>query len=91
MNFSPSEVRALVKFQLAKRPEWKIYKNSLEGGSGSMATYSTGSTKVYVTTQDPTSIANAQNLIQAVTDGKQLKQDKKGNVKIVETTEETDD
>ena len=88
MSFSSSEIRQLVKFQLAKNPKWKIYKNTLVGSGASMPTYTTGSQKVYVTAQDPTSVANAQNLIQAVMDGKQLTEDEDGNV-IVAPEEET--
>ncbi len=91
MSFSSREIRSLVKMQLAKNIKWKMYKNSVTGGDGHMGTYSTGSTEVYVMTQDPTSIANAQTLIQAVLDGKKLDKDEEDNVFVVEseTTEET--
>ena len=89
MSFSSNEIRTLLKYQLAKNPKWKMYKNSVTGGDGHMGTYSTGSTQVYVMTQDPESVAHAQTLIQAVMDGKQLDKDKDGNVFVVEETEET--
>ena len=94
MSFSSSEIRSLIRFQLAKNPKWKIYKNTVIGGSdGSMPTYTTGSQAVYVMMQDPTSVANASALIQAVMDGKQLKKDKEtGLVYVVEEeTEESQD
>ena len=49
----------------------------------------TSSQKVYVTAQDPTSVANAQQLIQAVMDGKKLTEDEDGNV-IVAPEEEVE-
>lgn len=84
MNFSSREVRSLVKFQLAKRPKWNMVRNSLTGPGATMATYSTGSQKVYVMAQDPTSVANAQALIQAVMDGKKLAEDENGDAYVVE-------
>lgn len=90
MSISSSEIRSLVKLQLAKNIKWNIQKNALTGGDGHMGTYSTGGTQVYVMTQDATCVANAQELIQAVLDGKKIDKDKDGNVYVVET-EATDD
>ena len=87
MSFSSREIRSLMKLQLAKNPKWKMYKNSVTGGDGHMSTYSTGATQVYVMTQDPVSIANAQELIQAVMDGKKLDKDDDDNVYVVESNE----
>ena len=89
MSFSSSELRALIKLQLARNPEWKIYKNSVTGGDGSMQTYSTGSAYAYVMTQDEESINNAKTLIQAVMNGDMLEEDEDGNV-VVEGAETTD-
>lgn len=89
MSFSSREIRSLVKYQLAKRPKWKMYKNSVVGGGATMPTYTTGGTGVYVMTQDPTSVANAQQLIQAAMNGEKLAEDKDGEVYIVQ--EETND
>ncbi|MBQ6388558.1 MAG: LCP family protein [Mogibacterium sp.] len=84
MSFSSREMRALVKFQIAKNPDWNITKNALIGGDGSLPTYTTGGAYAYVMTQDEESIENAKALIQAVLEGKYLKKDKEGNVKILD-------
>ena len=83
MSFSSREVRKLVKFQLAKDPDWKIFKNTLVGGDGSLPTYSTGGEYAYVMTQDPDSIENAKTLINAVLEGKDLQTDEDGTVTVV--------
>ena len=88
MSFSSREIRSLVKFQLAKGPKWNIVRNTLSGSGATKGTYTTGSQGVYVTEQDPTSVANAQALIQAVIDGKQLAEDENGDAYIVGETEE---
>lgn len=82
MSLSSGEIRSLLKLQLAKNIKWKMYKNTIVGNNGSLATYSTGATKCYVMTQDPTSIANAQELIKAVLNGQKLTKDKDDNVTI---------
>ena len=83
MSFSSREVRKLVKFQLAKDPDWKIFKNTIVGGDGSLPTYSTGGAYAYVMTQDPASIDNAKTLINAVLDGQDLQTDEDGVVTVV--------
>lgn len=90
MSMSSREIRNLVKMQLARNIKWKMYKNAVVGGNGSMGTYTTGSQACYVMTQDATSIANAQELIQATLQGKKLKKDDDANVIIApeETTDE---
>lgn len=87
MSLSSREIRSLLKLQLAKNPKWKIFKNTLIGGGATMPTYSTGSTKCYVMTQDPTSIANAQELINAVLNGQKLTKDEDDNVIVKAETE----
>ena len=82
MSFSSREIRKLVKFQLAKDPDWKIFKNTIVGGDGSLPTYSTGGDYAYVMTQDPESIENAKTLINAVLDGKDLQADENGAVTV---------
>ena len=82
MSFSSREIRKLVKFQLAKDPEWKIFKNTIVGGDGMLPTYSTGGEYAYVMTQDPESIENAKTLINAVLDGKDLQTDEDGVVTV---------
>ena len=89
MSFSSSELRALIKLQIARNPDWQLYKNTITGGDGSMQTYSTGGQYAYVMTQDEESIEHAKTLIQAVLDGKMLDKDEDGNV-IVAGTENTD-
>ncbi len=89
MSFSSSELRALIKLQLAKNPDWKIYKNSITGGDGSLQTYSTGGAYAYVMTQDEESINNAKTLIQAVMNGEMLEENEDGDV-VVAGAEKTD-
>ena len=88
MSFSSAELRSLLKLQLAKNPEWKIYKNTIVGGNGSMPTYSTGNAYAYVMTQDETSIENAKTLINAVLAGNTLSKDDDDNVYVVTSEEE---
>ncbi len=87
MSFSSKELRALVKKQIAKDPNWLIYKNTIIGGNGSKTTYTTGDAYCYVMTRDEDSIANAKALIQAVMNGTQLEEDENGNVHVVQTEE----
>ena len=82
MSFSSREIRRLVKFQLGKDPDWKIFKNTVVGGDGSMPTYSTGGAYAYVMTQDPESIENAKTLMNAVLEGKDLQTDEEGVVTV---------
>ena len=83
MSFSSGELRSLLKLQLAKNPQWKIYKNTIVGGNGSMPTYSTGNAYAYVMTQDEGSIENAKTLMNAVLEGKMLQKDDDDNVTVV--------
>ena len=82
MSFSSREIRKLVKYQLAKEPDWKIYKNTVTGGDGLLPTYSTGGEYAYVMTQDPESIENAKSLMNAVLEGEDIWTDEDGNVKF---------
>jgi anionic cell wall polymer biosynthesis LytR-Cps2A-Psr (LCP) family protein len=91
MSFSSGELRSLLKLQLAKNPEWKIYKNTIIGGNGSMPTYSTGGAYAYVMTQDPVSIENAKTLINAVLQGQMLDKDDDDNVFVVNGDEAEED
>ena len=91
MSFSSSELRSLMKLQLAKNPQWKIYKNTIIGGNGSMPTYSTGGAYAYVMTQDPVSIENAKTLINAVLQGQMLDKDDDDNVFVVNGDEAEED
>jgi hypothetical protein len=72
---------------LQKNPEWKIFKNTVVGGDGSMPTYTTGGLYCYVMTQDQESIDNAKSLINAVLNQNILAEDKDGNVYNTEATE----
>ena len=87
MSFSSRETRKLVKYQLAKDPNWKIFKNTVVGGDGSLPTYSTGGAYAYVMTQDPASIENAKTLINAVLEGQSLQTDEEGIVTVVSSGE----
>ena len=83
MSFSSGELRSLLKLQLAKDPEWKIYRNTIRGGDGSLPTYTTGNAYAYVMTQDEDSINNAKELINAVLEGKMLATDDDKDVYVV--------
>jgi LCP family protein required for cell wall assembly len=80
MSFSSKELRSLIKLQLSKNPEWKIYKNTVTGGDGSMPTYTTNGLYCYVMTQDEESVNNARSLIAAVLNGDTLAKDEDGVV-----------
>jgi LCP family protein required for cell wall assembly len=82
MSFSSAEMRALIKMQLAKNPQWKIYKNTITGGDGSLPTFTTGNLACYVMTQDEESIANARELIRAVMNDGTLAKDDDKNVYV---------
>ena len=82
MSFSSREIRKLMKYQLAKNPDWKIFKNTIVGGDGSLPTYSTGGEYAYVMTQDYESIENAKTLINAVLGGQDLQTDENGIVTV---------
>lgn len=86
MSISSREMRSLVKLQLSENPDWKIFKNTVNGGDGTLYTYSAG--YAYVMTKDQGSVDNASNLINAVLNGQALDRDDDGNVIVVETTEE---
>lgn len=88
MNFSSKEIRALVKKQIAKNPDWQIYKNTLVGGDDTLDTYSAG--YAYVMTRDEDSIENAKTLINAVLNGQPLEKDEDGKVYVVETETDTE-
>ena len=92
MSFSSREIRSLAKMQLAKFPDWKIYKNTVVGGDGLLPTYSTGGEYAYVMTQDQTSIDNAKTLINAVLEGQELRKDKEeGTVTVAGSSGSEDD
>jgi LCP family protein required for cell wall assembly len=91
MSFSSRELRSLIKMQLSKNPEWKIYKNTIIGSDGSLPTYTTGGLYCYVMLQDQTSIDNAKSLINAVLNGDKLDKDEDGNVYNSTPHDEEDD
>ena len=80
MSFSSEEIKSLIKYQLVKTPDWEIYKNTLVGGDSTIPTYSTGSTPVYVMSQNQESIDNAKKLINGVMSGDNILKDKDGNL-----------
>lgn len=84
MSFSSREIRRLVKMQIARDPDWHIYKNTVIGGDGSLPTYSTGGAYAYVMTQDEESIENAKTLINAVLEGLPLQTDDDGKVTVAQ-------
>ena len=91
MSISSGELRSLIKLQLARDPDWKIFKNTLVGGNDLLPTYTTGNAAAYVMTQDEESIENARKLINAVLEGKTLDKDDDNNVFVVGEEEETEE
>ena len=91
MSISSGELRSLIKLQLARDPDWKIFKNTLGGGNDLLPTYTTGNAAAYVMTQDEESIENARKLINAVLEGKTLDKDDDNNVFVVGEEEETEE
>lgn len=75
-SMSSAETRALARLQLGKNPDWKIFRNTVIGGDGSLDTYTSG--YAYVMTQDQESIDNAKTLINAVLEGRELGKDDDG-------------
>ena len=84
MSFSSQEIRKLVKYQLAKNPDWQIYRNSITGDDGMLPLYTTGGEYAYVMTQNTESIENAKTLINAVLEGQALQRSKDGTVTLAE-------
>ncbi len=82
MSFSSKEIRQLAKMQLARFPDWGIYRNTIVGGDGTLNTYTAG--YAYVMTQDQASIENAKSLINAVMNGQALAKDDDGVAYIAE-------
>ena len=82
MSFSAKDIKSLIKFQLIKSPQWKIYKNTLIGGDAYIPTYSTGYTEVYVMSQNQESIEQAKTLINGVLNGDKLTKNEEGLVYI---------
>ena len=83
MSFSSKEIRSLVKYQISKNIEWKIYKNSLTGGDDLQPLYTVGGQYAYVMSRDEESIEHAKALIQAVLNGDALTKDSDGNVNVL--------
>lgn len=75
-NISKESIQALVKYQLAKSPDWDIYTYSVTGSGSSQYTYTIPSARAYVMEPDETTIQNAMKLFE----------DNKYNRKIEEVT-----
>jgi len=82
MSLNSSEVKSLIKYQILKSPNWKIYKNTLIGGDLTIPTYSTGSIPVYVMSQNQESIDNAKKLINGIMNGDSISKDEDGNLRL---------
>lgn len=71
-NFSMDQIQSLVKTQLRTSATWNIYSVSAEGTGSTDICYSSGSTPLYVTVPDETSVANITDLINRVEAGEVL-------------------
>ena len=79
MNLTRSEVKALVKFQLGKNPNWKFESNSLEGFDAFSTVYSAGNQKLYVMKPDKESIKKARQKIKEIEHPKSKSKSKNKN------------
>ncbi|MDD6043743.1 MAG: LCP family protein [Eubacteriaceae bacterium] len=68
-NFSPKEIKQLIKLQLKDMPSWKIKKRNISGVSDSAVCYSTGDYYVSVVVADTESVAKAKAAIGRIFDG----------------------
>ena len=70
-NFSMEQIQGLVKNQLRNGGAWNIYSMSAEGssGDGKKICYSSGSTPLYVTIPNQTSVENIKTMIDRVMAG----------------------
>ncbi len=66
MNFTPTEVKALVRMQLDENPKWKIEHSNITGFDSYQTTYSSGNQEVYVMEQDEASVNAAKDKIKKV-------------------------
>lgn len=71
-NFSMEQIQSLIKTQLRTNAAWNIYSVSAEGYGDKRTCYSSGSTELYVTIPDETSVANIIELIEQVEAGEIL-------------------
>lgn len=71
-NFSAEQIQSLIKTQLRTNAKWNIYSVAAEGFGDKQYCYSSGSTLLYVTIPDETSVANIIDLIDRVEAGEVL-------------------
>lgn len=71
-NFTMEQIQSLIKTQLKTGADWYIYSVSAEGYGAKDICYSSGSTELYVTVPDATSVANITDLIDRVEAGEIL-------------------
>lgn len=71
-NFTTEQIQSLIKTQLRSNASWNIYSVSAEGYGSQDVCYSSGSTPLYVTVPDDTSVANIIDLINRVEAGEVL-------------------
>jgi len=71
-NFSMEQIQSLIKMQLKTNATWNICSVSAEGYGDKNTCFSSGSTELYVTIPDQTSVANIIDLISRVEAGEIL-------------------
>lgn len=74
-DLTADEMSSLVKMQLDDMATWDILSFAVTGTGGSDYTYSAPGQKLYVTYQDPESVARASQLMQRVLNGEKLTQE----------------
>ena len=68
-NFTMEQIQSLIKAQLRSGADWYIYSVSAEGYGDKATCYSSGSTELYVTVPDTSSVAYITDLIDQVEAG----------------------
>lgn len=84
MDFTPAEVKSLVRMQLDDKPKWTIEHSTITGHDSMQSTYSQGAQKLYVMTVDKESVRQAVDRIKNV----MHPEDKKNKSKSKKSEEE---
>lgn len=79
MDFTPAEVKSLVKMQLDGKQKWTIEHNTITGFDSMQSTYSQGAQKLYVMSVDEESVKRAAEKIHNVMHPEDKKKGSKKN------------
>ena len=67
------DIKALVKYQLNEKPNWKVVSTSVTGTGRSDVTYSVPNSRAYVMDPDANSVNEAKKLLQKIQNNKKIK------------------